>query len=571
MLILRKAMAATGQPYGSNHAPYRAIRVRSRPAIRHEPPRKDAGRAMTGQSGALEPDAALPAAPEPESMFRMLVENVADGILAVDGQGRIRYWNAAASRIFGYTREEILGRELTLLMPPETRDRHGHILELLRKGTPPPMPDSPRQVTGLRKDGGQAHLELSLAVWDQGPESLYAAIVRDITARKRMEAEIIQAKEQAEAASRSKSEFLANMSHEVRTPLNGIMGMLQLLQETAPSPEQGEYIETALLSGKSLLRVIDDILDFSKIEAGKMEIEHKPFRLREILDVLPALFGRQAERKGLRFELSQPEGDSAFMGDAGRIRQVLFNLVGNALKFTERGGISVRVEALAVNGPERVRLAFGVADTGIGMSPEQVARLFEPFTQADGSYTRKYQGTGLGLAIAKRLVTSMGGGISVESAPGRGTTFRFTVSVGAGPASASAPRETGPRQPRRLHILLAEDERINQSLIKRLLETEGHSVRCVEDGMHALAALAEEPFDCVFMDVEMPVLDGIEAVRRIRSRAPGVPNPRIPVIALTAHSLDGNRERFLRAGMSDYLPKPVNRESLRAALARNVR
>jgi PAS domain S-box-containing protein len=416
--------------------------------------------------------------------------------------------------------------------------------------------------------------------------------------RKRAEEALREAKDAADAASRAKSQFLATMSHEVRTPMNGILGMTELALDTDLSPEQREYLQLVKSSADSLLTVINDVLDFSKIEAGKLDLDPAPFALRDNLgDTLRAL-GLRAHAKGLALTSHvDPEVPDAVVGDPDRLRQVLLNLVGNAIKFTERGEVAVRV---SLDGPEttgngngsgngngasdppvpapvpEVLLRFAVRDTGIGIPADKLAAVFEPFVQADGSTTRKYGGTGLGLSISARLVALMGGRLWAESTPGVGSTFhftaRFTAAAAAAPAELPA-RPAGPAPPAAagvsapLRVLLADDNPVNQALVRGFLERQGHTVRAVGTGREALAALEGGGFDVVLMDVEMPEMGGLEAAAALRRREQEAGRPRLPVLAVTAHALKGDRERCLAAGMDGYLTKPIRAADLDRVLA----
>ena len=378
------------------------------------------------------------------------------------------------------------------------------------------------------------------------------------------------AKQRAEEASRAKSEFLANMSHEIRTPMSGVIGMLQLLSDSVITEEQREYIESALTSGKTLLTIINDILDFSKIEAGKMQLFEESFVLRDEINRTVSLFREAASKKGLGLELSIDENIPAFLvGAIGRIRQILFNLIGNSLKFTEKGSISVDV-GVYDRTEEGVRLQFTVSDSGTGIPEEEIDNIFNPFVQADGSYSKRYQGTGLGLTIVRKLTELLGGTVRIESEEDRGTRVNFTVFVKtAGTEASFEPEEEPAAQSASLRILLAEDNRINRLVATRLLEKEGHKVTAVTDGRGVLEALrGDDSFDCILMDIQMPVLDGCETTRRIRACRDDGFDSSIPIIALTAHALQDERDHFLALGMDDYITKPVTVESLRDALGK---
>ncbi|MBI4876756.1 MAG: response regulator [Acidobacteria bacterium] len=402
--------------------------------------------------------------------------------------------------------------------------------------------------------------------------------IRYALERKRSQQELRQAKQSAEAANRAKSQFLANMSHEMRTPMTGVLGMLDLTLESELSATQRQHLEIARSSADSLLFLLNDILDFSKIEAGRLEVASIPFQLRRCVEEAVQTLAMQALAKGLGFGSEiDSEAPETLLGDPLRLRQILVNLVGNAVKFTDSGWVSLRVEVLC-RGEAGVELRFAVTDTGIGIPKDKLEPIFDPFSQLDGSTTRRYGGTGLGLSISARLAELMGGRIRAESEPGRGSTFSFTARfrtdpagaaveplLGAGTRPSGQAPQAGLARRRSLRILVAEDNPVNQKLVDCLLRKEGHQATIVASGVAAVSAARERVFDLILMDVQMPELDGLEATGAIR-RSEASTGARVPIVAMTAFAMAEDRETCLRAGMDDYLTKPLSFATLRAML-----
>ena len=518
------------------------------------------------------------AAQEAQARLASIVQASQEAILGKTLDGVVTSWNSGAETLFGYTALEMIGGPIEVLIPPEGRADEAQVRARVAHGLGVEHYETAR----IRKDGTCVDVSATLSpiVGADGRIVGIASICRDVTDRKRAEAalrereeQLAAARDQALEASRLKSQFLATMSHEIRTPMNGVLGMAQLVLSGHLEPEQRGRVTRLREAGQSLLAIIDDILDVSKMEAGKLEMEVADFDLFAAVESVVSLCSSAATDKGLILTLNTAPGVPEWVGgDSLRLRQVLLNIVGNAVKFTEQGGVDLTITR--AGGP---RLRFTVRDSGIGLDGIAKARVMEPFSQADSSTTRRFGGTGLGLAICRRLVDLMGGSLDFTSEPDVGSTFWFEVDLPEAtfvPAAVAhlddrpVPASPGPAHPGVVdgtRVLLVDDIEINRDVGKGLLESVGYRVDTVASGVEALDAVRQGGYAAVLMDCLMPVMDGYEASRLIRGL--GGPAGQVPIIALTAAAMTGDRDHCLAAGMDDYVSKPVDLEQMMAALA----
>lgn len=512
---------------------------------------------------------------ESEERFRQLVENIHEVFWISEFENdKIIYVSPSYEMIWGRTRESLYENADTFFMAIDAEDRFRIADAFNAVRAEGKIVDEEFKI--LLPTGAHRWVRAqAFPVYDdQGIRVRMVGIAEDITESKAIQTALVKAKQDAESANQAKTEFLTNMSHELRTPLNGILGMLQLTRDTKLNTEQFEYIDTAISSSKVLLNVINDILNIAQIEAGKLILHGQLFSIHEILETIYKFFKHSALSKNVTFTMEVEPGLPTYLiGDEIRIRQILFNLVGNSVKFTENGSIHVHAQLLPIRKiANRATILFTISDTGIGIPSDKIDYVFESFTQVDGSYTRRYQGTGLGLGIVKNLVNQMNGTITVDSDLGEGTTLYVTLELEIPSneqiALYSNDKTITPSNHKAYSILIVEDDRVNQIAISKMLRKMGHSVTCVNNGQKALNELKDTTYDCVFMDIQMPIMDGIEATNIIRHSQKMSHLSNIPIIALTAHAMPQDREKFLAMGMNDYIAKPVTIDQLHAALER---
>jgi PAS domain S-box-containing protein len=499
-----------------------------------------------------------------ELRFRTVTETAHDAIITADADGRIASWNRAAETLFGHTEAEVLGKPLSLIIPPRLRERHRQGLARVRAGGAPNVIGRTVELDGLRRDGSEFPLELSLATWVLGGERRFTGIVRDISDRRAQAARLAASERAAVDANRAKSRFLAHMSHELRTPLNAILGFVQLMERDAgATASQHESLGIVSRAGEHLSDLINDVLSISKIEAGETTLHPVDFAPRVLLDGVRDLFRARAQRRGLGlvFEIAA-ELPARVRGDEGKLRQVLINLVGNAVKFTTSGGVAVRA------GWRDGRAAFEIEDTGPGIAAEALEHVFQPFAQAEAGL-RADEGAGLGLAISSGFVELLGGALRVVSEVGRGSRFAFEVPLPE--ARGEAPPARDERRVLRLapgqgevRVLVVDNDPDNRLLLVRLLGAVGFTVEDAGDGREAVERWTRFRPRLVWMDMRMPVMDGYEAARRIRAAE----TERTVIVALTASAFEHDRPHILAAGCNDIVAKPFREAEIFDAMAR---
>ncbi|MFT7573456.1 MAG: PAS domain S-box-containing protein [Paracoccaceae bacterium] len=505
-----------------------------------------------------------------EEQLRQTIDAALDCIIVIDSDGEVIEFNPGAEETFGYKRADVIGQQMdTLLMPPKYRHAHNTGLSKYLETGEGSVLGKRLEIEGMRADGTYFPAELAINVAPRGDSKIFIGYLRDITDQKTAEGALRLEKERAEIANSAKDQFLAMMSHEIRTPLNGVIGLLGLLEDTQLDGGQEEYVRIARQSGEGLLDLINDILDYSKMEADKLELENAVFELRPLIDSVIDVLSPAALEKAISISAELDDDlPPLLIGDQGRIRQILLNLASNAVKFTSEGAVQIRTGAGSTGNDGMIELRFEINDTGIGIPAEKHQSLFREFTTVDPSYSRKFGGTGLGLAISRRLTEMMDGEIGVQSVEGKGSTFWFHVPVAVAEGDPNAyedlpeilPASPTARKAQRLSILVADDTPTNGLVARKMLETLGHSVDTVLNGVEAIEAITARRYDLVFMDISMPEMDGLAATAAIRGM--DIPSSGVPIIALTAYAMKGDRERFIQAGMDDYLSKPIVRAQM---------
>jgi PAS domain S-box-containing protein len=500
-----------------------------------------------------------------ENRYKAMTNHSLDAVIVINSVSKIMEWNPRAEVLFGWTEEEAIGMDLSdLIIPEKFRAAHKHGIKRFMDTGIGQILNQRLEMQALHRNGTEFPVELTATAIKWGNTYLFSSFIRDISHQKEFERRILDAKEDAERANEAKSIFLATMSHEIRTPINGVIGMSDLMNDTALDAEQQEYMEHLTKSAKTLLSLINDILDFSKIESGKVELEKNPIHLKQIIEEVINLLSLSITEKNLKVSfLIDPAVPERILGDETRLKQILTNIIGNAVKFTESGSVNITVEPMKAM---ENKLKFIIQDTGIEIAADKMDQLFKSFSQLDSSTTRKYGGSGLGLMICKSLVELMGGEIWLqEQEHSGGTTFIFTLQydIGGQKLNPDLPPENSTRHTansKMSSILVAEDNKINQLVLVKFLSRYGFIADVVETGEQVVQAVKAKRYHLIFMDVNMPVMDGLEATLAIRATLPYNEQPKI--VAVTANAFTSDRDKYLSAGMDDYLSKPILREEL---------
>ena len=508
-----------------------------------------------------------------ESKLNSIFQSVPEAIVVADTQGRIVQCNGATSAMFGHPMEALIGQRIQVLMGAQEQQEHdAYMAQYLSSGVAR-MLNQPRVVEGRRRDGTLFPVRLTISETRVDQGHFFVGVMQDFTAIHNAQALLVEAKNKAEQDNRLRGEFLANMSHEIRTPMNGILGMTELALGTDDTRLHKEYLTLARDSANHLLHIINEILDFSKIEANALELECLPVSPAQLIRHTARSLEQLANAKGIALLVdTDPSVPDGVLLDPVRMRQVLTNLIGNAIKFTEVGHVRVSTSCEPTDDPQVVGACIRIADTGVGFDPSRKEALFSPFTQADGSVTRAFGGTGLGLAITRRLLQLMGGDVTADATPGQGAVFEVRLPLRLAPPDAQPPaaaERPGVAFDRRLSVLLVEDHEINRKLAEIMLARSGCDCVCAKNGEEALSVLSQQDFDVVLMDVMMPVMDGLSALRLLREREAGT-GRRTAVLMVTAHAMTGDRERFLAAGADGYVSKPMSQVVLEREIRRVV-
>ncbi len=527
-------------------------------------------RALIEEQAALERSRlALAEEAQRAARLALVARHANDSVIFTRPDGRIEWVNEAFTRITGHSFAEVVGRRPSEVLdaPTTAQDALQTLHDAQRDRRPCVI-----EIENLTKDGRRLWMEVSMTpvLKPDGSADVFIAIERDITQAKAHAAELAAAREAAEAAAQAKSAFLATMSHEIRTPMNGVIGVAELLEETRLDPQQRQYVGTIIESGRALLTIINDVLDLSKFQAGKVDLRIEPFSVGECVVRALDLLRPTAQKKGIVLSSDLPDGLPRHLGDAGRLRQILLNLIGNAVKFTIEG--QVRVSVTLKPGARRDTIRIAIADTGIGIAADRIGHVFDSFTQADATISRQFGGTGLGLTISRLMAQQMGGDIEVSSVLGQGSVFTITLRLPSVPEEgAVVGREVAAGLPRTaLRLLIAEDNRTNMLIARKLLERSVATLAEAGNGRIALEMYRANPPDLVLMDVSMPEMDGLAATRAIRAYEAEAGLPRCPIYALTAYAAAEQERACLEAGLDGMLTKPLSRAELYALIERTA-